>query len=70
MFLEEVKCFFIDGSNDDIDVESASKYVAGKHRIFITMNISGSRVIHIVIVLCLRPPSVWNLYFISKSSQN
>ena len=43
---------------DDIDVEisSASKYVAGKHRIFTTMNISGSRVIHIVIVLCLLPP--------------
>ena len=70
MFLEEVKCFFIDGSKDDINVESATKYVAGKHQIFITMNISGSRVIHIMIVLCLCPPSVSHLYFISKSSQN
>ena len=51
-------------------VESASKYVAGKHRILTTMNISVSRVIHIVIVLCLPPPSVWHLLFISKSSQN
>ena len=33
-------------------------------------HISGSRVIHIVIVFCLRPPSVWHLSFISKSSQN
>ena len=38
---------------DDIDVESASKYVVGKHRILTTMNISDSRVIHIVIVLYL-----------------
>ena len=34
------------------------------------MHISGSRVIHIVMVLCLSPPSVWYLSFISKSSQN
>ena len=53
---------------DGIDVESTSKYVAGKHRTLTTMNISGSRVI--VIVLCLLPPSVWHLSFISKSSQN
>ena len=52
-FLEEVIFFSLTG---DIDVESASKYVAGKHRILTTMNISGSRVIHIVIVVCL--PSV------------
>ena len=38
---------------DDIDVESASKYVAGKHQNLTTMNISSSCVIHIVIVLCL-----------------
>ena len=37
---------------DDIDVESASKYVAGKHRILTTMNSN-----RIVIVLCLPPPS-------------
>ena len=44
--------FFFHWRFDDIDVEisSASKYVAGEHRIFTTMNISGSRVIHIVIV--------------------
>ena len=42
---------------DDIDVESASKYVAGKHRNLTTMNISSSCVIHIVIVLCL--PLLW-----------
>ena len=55
-FLEEViffHCLF-----DDIDVESASKYVAGKYRILTTMNISGSRIIRIVIVLCLPLPSV------------
>ena len=38
---------------DDTDVESAFKYVTGKRRILTTMNISGSCVIHIVIVLCL-----------------
>ena len=54
VFLEEVNCFFI----DDIDFGSASKYVVGKHRILTTMNISGSRVIYIVIVLCLPLPSV------------
>ena len=55
-FLEEVNFFFI----DVIEVESASKYpyVAGKQRIPTTMNISGSHVIHIVIVLCLPLPSV------------
>ena len=42
---------------DDIGVESASKYVAGKHRILTAMTISGSRIFHIVIVLCL-PPSI------------
>ena len=42
--------FFFHWRFDDITVESASKYVAGKHRSFTTMNISGSRVIHIVIV--------------------
>ena len=31
---------------DDID-HSMLKYVAGKHRILTTMNISGSRVIHV-----------------------
>ena len=64
--------FFFHWRFDDIDVEisSASKYVVGKHRIFTTMNISGSRVIHIVIVLWFLPPSVWHLSFISKSSQN
>ena len=51
-------------------VESASKYVTGKHQILTTMNISGSRIIHVVIVFCLPPPSVWHLSFISKSSQN
>ena len=45
-FLEEVKFFSL---FDDIDVESAAKYVAGKHQI-LTMNISSSHVIHIVIV--------------------
>ena len=55
-FLEAVNCFSL---TDDIDVESVSKYVAGKHRTLTTMNISGSRVIHIVIVVCL--PSVWHL---------
>ena len=48
----------------------SSRYVAGKHQILTTMNISGSRVIHIVIVLCLPLPSVWHLSCISKSSQN
>ena len=38
----------------------------GKHRILTTMNISGSCVIHIVIVLCLPLPSIWHLSFISK----
>ena len=50
-FLEEViffHCLF----------ESASKYVAGKHRILTTMNISGSCIVHTVIVLCLPLPSV------------
>ena len=43
--------FFGGGENffhwlfDDINIESASKYVAGKHRILITMNIYGSYVI-------------------------
>ena len=55
---------------DDIDVESASKFVPGKHRILTTLNNSGSCVIHIVIVLCLPLLSVWQLSFISKSSQN
>ena len=50
----------------DIDVESASKYVTGKHRILTTMNISGSCVIHIVIVLCL-PLHRSDIY---RSSQN
>ena len=45
--------FFFHWRLDDIDVESAYKYVAGKYRILTTMNISGSRVIHSVIVLCL-----------------
>ena len=62
--------FFFHWQFDHIDVESASKYVVGKHRILTTMNISGSHVIHIVMVLCLHPPSVWHLSFISKSSQN
>ena len=72
--------FFLHWRLDDIDVESAYKYVAGKHRILTTMNISGSHVIHSVIVLCLPtppppappppPPSVWHLSFFSKSSQN
>ena len=55
---------------DDIDVESASKYVARKHQILTTMKISGSCVNHTVIVLCLPLPSIWHLSFISKSSQN
>ena len=58
--------FFFHWRFDDIDIESAFKYVAGKHWILTTMNISGSRVIHIVIVLCLAPPSVWHLSLISK----
>ena len=62
--------FFFHWLFDDLDVESASKYVARKHRILTTMNISGNRVIHIVIVLCLPLPSVWHLSFITKSSQN
>ena len=65
-FLEEVIFFWL---FDDIDVESAIKYVAGKHRILITMNISGSRIIYIVSVLCLPLPSVWYLSFISNSSK-
>ena len=55
---------------DNIDVENASKFVAGKHRILTTMNISGSCVIHTVIVLCLPLPSVRHWSFISKSSEN
>ena len=62
--------FFFFWQFDDIDVECASKYVAGKHRILTTMNISGSCVIHIVIVLRLPLPSVRHLSFISKSFQN
>ena len=61
-FLEEVDLFFI----HDMDVESASEYVAGKHQILTTMNISGSCVIHIVIMLCLPLTWVWHLLFISK----
>ena len=34
------------------------------------MNISGRRVIHILMVLCLRPAIGLTLSFISKSSQN
>ena len=68
-FLEAV-IFFFHWLFDDIDVESASKYVIGKYRILTTMNICGSYVIQIVIVLCLPLPSVWHLSFISKSSQN
>ena len=30
------------------------------------MNIPGSRIIHIVIVLCLPFPSIWTLSFVSK----
>ena len=60
-FWEEVIVFSL---TDDIDFESASKYVAGKHRTLTTMNISGSRVIHTVIVVCL--PSIYHL----SSSQN
>ena len=52
--MEEVIFFSL---TDGIDVESASKYVAGKHRNLTTMNISSSCVIHIVIVLCLPLPS-------------
>ena len=55
---------------DDIDVERASKYVAGKHRISTAMNISGGRAIHSVIVLGLPLQSDWHLSFISKLSQN
>ena len=62
--------FFFHWLFDDIDVENASKYVVGQHRILTNMNISGIRVIHIVIVLCLPFPSFWHLSFISKSSQN
>ena len=56
MLLWRSELFF--SLTDDIDVASASKYVAGKHRILTTMNISGGRVIHTVIVLCLPLPSV------------
>ena len=45
--------FFFFLLTDYIDVESASRYAAGKHRISTTMNISDSCVIHIVIVVCL-----------------
>ena len=55
LFLEEVNFFFF---IDDIGVESASKYVAGKHQILTTTNISGSRVTYIAIVLCPPLPSV------------
>ena len=48
-FLEELKNF--QWLFDDIDVESASKYVAGKY---------------VVIVMCLPLPSIWNSLFISK----
>ena len=54
-FLEEMIVFRL---FDDMDFESASKFVAGKHRILTTTNISGSCVIHTVIVLCLSLPSV------------
>ena len=54
-FLKEVIFFSL------IDVESASKQIAGKHRILTTIYISGSCVIHIVIVLWLPFPSVWPL---------
>ena len=46
------------GRGEIFDVESASIYVAGKHRILTIMNISGSFVIHIMIMLCLPLPSV------------
>ena len=58
-FLEDVKIFR--WLFDNIDVESASKYVVGKGRILTTMNISGSRIIYTVIVLCLPFPSIWAL---------
>ena len=53
---------------DDIDVKSVSKYAAGKYEILTTMNISGSCVIHIVIVLsCVFPFHRSDIY---RSSQN
>ena len=55
-FLEEVNHFF--SLTGDIAIESASKYVAGKHRILTTMNSSVGHVIYIVIVLFLPVPSV------------
>ena len=63
-FLEEVKIFH--WLFDNIDVESASKYVVGKDRIYTSMNISSSCIIHTVIVLCLPFPSIWTLSFASK----
>ena len=62
--LEKVKNF--QELFDDIDIGSASKYDAVKHRIKTTMYVSGCRVIHIVIVLCLPIPSTRTLSFISK----
>ena len=56
-FLEEVKIFHWLVDN----IENASKYVAGKDRILTTMNSSGSRIIHTVIVLCLPFLSIWTL---------
>ena len=73
LFLEEVSVFlllffflFFFSLIDDIDVESASKYVAGKHRIPTTLNISGSRVIHIAIVVFHRSDINLHLKIISK----
>ena len=57
------------GLFDDIDVESASKYVAEKHQILTTMNIFGSCVIHTVIVLfssSIRLTFIVHLTIISK----
>ena len=62
--------FFFHWLFEDIDVESASKQIAGKHRILTTIYISGSCVIHTVIVLWLPFPTFWPLQIISKSSQN
>ena len=65
-FLEEV-IYFFHLLFDNFDVECASKYVARKHRILTTMNISVSCVIHTAILCCVFPFHRSDIY---RSSQN
>ena len=78
-FLEEV-IFFFHWRFDDIDVESASKYVARKHRNLTTMNISHcdgfvslpsiglTFIVHLKIISKLKVGSVPNVKVVSANA--